>query len=362
MNVLVSAYLDHNVGDDLFVEILAKRYPQVEFWLWTDPAEKLNPALEELPNLKRVRIRHILLNVFRISAWVIIGGSIFQEAPGLMKYHLARLRWQLLFRAFGVKTFFLGANIGPVVTGFGRAVFKACIALSGGIVVRDRYSYDLLAEWGLSKKSGYGADIVLSYPMAAEPAIIADGGGRKTEILGISIMNYMSGRLQADYIEKMAKIANEYLHASPDGRVLLFGFDGGRENDGVCIKKVLGFIEEPFEGRVEVVQYGNHIPMAEFLKRFSMCSSIIGCRFHSIVLSILFKIPCIPVRYSKKTDNLLSDIGYQGVSYEYQHMREANASEVVSIILERKAACIDAAEYAKSANNHFKYLDTLLAP
>ena len=90
------AYDRQNLGDDLFVHAITGRYPNTQFYMWSD--RKNQETFSCLPNLtvidKDSRFVHLLHKlrpslVARYRAWlekrcnavVYIGGSIFMEYP-----------------------------------------------------------------------------------------------------------------------------------------------------------------------------------------------------------------------------------------------------------------------------------------
>ena len=60
--VFLYAYDRQNLGDDLFVHTIVRRYPHVQFYMWSD--RKNREVFAHLPNLKVVdkdsRLAHLL--------------------------------------------------------------------------------------------------------------------------------------------------------------------------------------------------------------------------------------------------------------------------------------------------------------
>lgn len=121
--VFLYAYDKQNLGDDLFVYTITKRYPDVRFYMWSDKVNQI--IFQSLHNLKVVdrdsafvrllkRIRPSF--VARYRAWlenrcravVYIGGSIFMEYEN----------WEQILNWWDYETqnrpfYIIGANFGP---------------------------------------------------------------------------------------------------------------------------------------------------------------------------------------------------------------------------------------------------------
>ena len=94
--IFLYAYDHVNLGDDLFIETIVNRYPDTEFYFWTDNENK--KVFQEQMNLKIIdqdsgkikllnKIRPSLVARYKVGiqkkcdAQVYIGGSIFMEYP-----------------------------------------------------------------------------------------------------------------------------------------------------------------------------------------------------------------------------------------------------------------------------------------
>ena len=72
-----------------------------------------------------------------------------------------------------------------------------------------------------------------------------------------------------------------------------------------AINKIVSKLDEE-QSKIKIVNYSNNIN--DFLKQWKKNKYVIGTRFHSIILSLAYKQAFIPISYSKKTNNYLSDI------------------------------------------------------
>ena len=123
--IYIKAYLNHNLGDDLFIDVLVKRYPETQFYLYAPPGYRI--TFSHLKNLKvyettmfGVRLfnkiflkmgfgqdsfDHFLRNA--CNAIVQIGGSIFRISD---KMYLQNIKKMLPLIKKGKKVFIIGSN------------------------------------------------------------------------------------------------------------------------------------------------------------------------------------------------------------------------------------------------------------
>ncbi len=79
--VLLFAYSKANLGDDLFVYILANKFPDVHFFIHIND-EKYKRAFENVRNLKFLEEAREVdnININDYDAFIYVGGSIFIES------------------------------------------------------------------------------------------------------------------------------------------------------------------------------------------------------------------------------------------------------------------------------------------
>jgi colanic acid/amylovoran biosynthesis protein len=321
-------YNDSNLGDDLFLEMLVRRYPKTNFFIYVgDGKPPLNKTFRQYRNLHfadtSLSNKTINSEMSKYSGLILIGGSVFQD----LNYSLYRtnLGRYLIFRKLiksGKKVFVLGSNLGPFNTLFGKLIVRLTLRQITHICVRESHSFELLEKWGISNRD-YAPDMVFGYNF--EPK---EGLCRNPNMLGISIINTkLHSNARQDYIHKMAELVNAYLATSEDKSVRLFGFDGGRENDEEVIDEVLQYVNA--KGRVRKIIYNEKILIMPYLDLFWECSFVLASRFHSMILAARFGIPFFSIIYSKKMSNVLSDLGYFDNSVLYGRVHELDVPKLV---------------------------------
>jgi len=358
MKILLTAYLDHNLGDDLFVDYFCKKYADHEVLLICDQEGALNAQLEGNRNLRKIGLKAAVKIMPRVDAFVMIGGSIFQDIPEFHRYDVRRNILVTWARFLGARVYILGCNIGPIFSKRAIRTFKYCFFLANKISVRDTASIALLRAWKCRSNYVLAPDLIFSYPYVPRRATT-----KKTPVLGISVINIkpLSDQTGA-YLRKLAQIVDRYLVERADGIVRLFGFNGGAGNDGTAIERLVALTDGRNRGRIELHQYGSNSNLESFLDCFAECDFHICTRFHSLVLSLMYRIPYLPIAYSDKTTNLLHDIGYSARSVDYAKMADLDAAEVTAEILARVGERLpDTDDLAKRSLVHFAALDEYIA-
>lgn len=358
MRILLSAYLDSNVGDDLFVDQLADRYRDHEVHLICENPASLNVALRRHSNIHAVALKQAVLKLYSFDVLVIVGGSIFQDIPAYYKYDFRRNALVTLARILGKAVFIIGCNIGPIHSKVGERFTRYCFALANAVSVRDSASFALLKFWRCRTPYTLGSDLVFSYPF--EPP-------RKTSLqpqrLGISVVNVNRPEAEtAWYVDKLAELARAHLHKGVEREVTFFGFNGGGngQNDSVPIAAIVQQLE-PYSRQVKVQQYGPNVALSEFVESFASCDYMVCSRFHSVVLALGCGIPFYPIVYSDKTLNLLHDIGYAGEAGHYFTMKDVDVQVVLTELTRPERPPSLSGDYIESSHNHFVALDDFIA-
>ena len=356
LNFFVYFYNDSNIGDDLFLDLLVRRYPHFNFHIHDDKrSPTLNQSFHSYKNLFFAEVnlsnKTLKSEIYKYDGVIVIGGSVFQDSSYM--YYRGHIGRYLVFKQLiktGKKVFVLGANLGPFNTAFGKVIFKATLKHVTNICVRDSYSFGLLQEWGISKKC-VAPDIIFGYDF--QHMLKPDN---KKNALGISILNTkLNPDIKPIYIRKMAELSNLYLSHSKDSTVRLFGFDGGRENDGEVIDEVMKLIK--FSDRVVKMVYNKNTNIVSFLRLLIECRYIIACRFHSMVLAAKYGIPFYPIVYSEKTSNVLDDVGYDLGRIKYSKINDLNVVKLFEDIVNINYSFSLSTSICDDSKKHFASLD-----
>ena len=357
--VLLHGYFNKNLGDDLFFDILFKRYKNVVFYIYGLKKNILwfkryqNVKLIFQPNSKIFKLLFSLMNkdynlfMYRrefnkskyknISAIVTIGGSIFMENPGKRQPFSKMKEDFLLFP--NVKQFLLGCNFGPFKTEKFFNEKKDLISKFEDVYFRDIYSYQLFE--GLPNIR-YGLDIVLKYFNKKSTPI--------DNSIGFALTPYRTNDVskKRHYERKCAEVIFEAVKKKYI--VTLFSFCEP-EGDLLLIQNILNQIHDKSVRKlIKVVSYNGNLE--EFLNIFLSQEYILAGRYHAFVLCLKNKINVVPIIYNIKQKNLISDINYVG--------KTINISDLSNI--DNEFLFMNTSEYTiENCSEPFEKLDLFLS-
>lgn len=296
MKVMLFAYLDNNIGDDLMLKLISERFPDFKFYFYTSNTVVKN-TLNQFENFISRDPIDRNEDLIYVDAILSIGGSIFNDL-NTIRGKLARIRKILFLKKAknkGKKIITLGCNLGPYNDQLGVFLTLFELKMNSLVTVRDRASFDLidsnrkLNNLHLADDIVYNLDFYLAKELKSGLGISAF---RSTHIGENNYQNYQA----------LAKIADEYIKKN-NKIVKIFAFDSETENDLAAAHHILELIEN--KNMVKIVSYIGNVD--NFLSEFSSCECQIAIRFHSAILSDIFKIPFYPIAYSNKMKEFIGD-------------------------------------------------------
>lgn len=314
---LVVGYINNNLGDDLFFELLFKRYKNVDFYFYP-PSVQLDNYKEKYKKYKNVifyeeeeyykKIREDIvdkntpINLFpmilerakKVDFYVNIGGSIFIQNNNwknddrfIIKEHLGNK-----------PSFIIGCNFGPGDQEYIN-YYKEWFKTFDDICFRDEKSYAIFKDLDNVRLAD---DIVL---ITAKHRLLKDIKYKKNIAISLidpDIHNNLS-KYKDKYYDYLTKTIKHYINKKYN--IKLFSFC---ENDGDlnAINELLNRMDEKEKKHIKVINYTTSI--CEFLKEWRSNKYVICSRFHSVILAMANYQAFIPLSYSKKTNNFLEKI------------------------------------------------------
>ena len=374
----LNAYLAENLGDDLFLHVIANRYKCTKFYVLASSSYKgdlpsnicydlskfdeqlieienkilffLNshnlPARRLLPKGIRVlyRKRNYLSRKYGCNIFVI--GSGFMERGKLIKNEL---RTDSAY--FSRNVHLLGCNFGPYQSETFRAEYEKIFSKTAEVCFRDTYSYGLFEKLNNVR---YESDIVFSFNEEV-PNYFEDD----RKYIVISVVNLeKDGDVQNNslsYYKLLADIAEWYLHQNIE--VVFVGFCR-QQGDDRTIGIISAMIPSNRIKLMHVVNYPDR-DIHTILGLFKNADAVFASRYHAGIIGMLFKRKTYFLAYSDKTINVLHDID--------PHIKFIDVNAKVTITAEKFIADygysisdIKLKELIESANRQFMILDEVL--
>lgn len=356
-SVYVFFYNEVNLGDDLFVTNLVRRYPDVKFIIIAD--KRYRTIFHNYTNVKvydkfgicqkikqKVRLydqwEKYIINACDYAVY--IGGSVFME----YEQWTDQYKWyQSLFD--NNRLFFLGCNWGPCKT---KEFHQNMIGVLSGmkdVCFRDIASYNAFKNL---ENVRYAPDILFGTMFKNEEifkkqvfvSVIdcctkEEGGSRLSDF-------------EASYVELMKELIEECVNQQYSILVAAFC---EKENDHVAAKKIVGMLENETQKHVRILSYcGTNQEV--ILNEIRDSNFVIATRFHAAILGMTAGKPVLPVVYSDKTINVLNDIGFQGVQLDIRKKLSINFSNIIYDLPAQKSPYY--IEKCKcECEEHFKILD-----
>jgi len=354
MKIYLRGFFSENLGDDLFIHILAERYPNVNFVLISNSeyavsySDEKNVEVIKQNMFDRViqKIRKNVLNISDIydqiendcDASVLIGGSLFQEISG---DDGAIKRLETFPGKYSKKTYVLGANFGPFHSQDYLDATMDYLKSANDVCFRDRYSFNFFKELSNVR---YARDIVFNIDTIIPKKECED------KYVVISVIDFRTRRdlsvFADDYVKFIRKEIGFYHALGYSVHIVSFC---KAEGDESAISEIL----EGCRGKNEIIEY-NGLNWKEIVSDISGADLIIATRFHSMILGFVYQIPTIPVIYNKKCLNILDDLGLSDRGVKTDSLRDISPEQLDPIIIKE----ID--DIKRESENQFLKLDDFL--
>ena len=317
--VLVFGYLRNNLGDDLFITELLKRYPKCIFYInviaeqYGRPFEKYNNSI--IKKVEDEKFHQIEVN--RYDGFIYIGGSIFME--GGKVYNLDESCYEFIKKCQELEKpfFYISCNYGPYKSReyfeLSQKTFKTCTDLC----FRDKYSYELFKE---IPNVRYAPDVVFSYKAKQ---IEKQKNTIGMALIDLKIRENIKHKEQ-EHIELINNNINKYIEQGK--RIYLFSFCEA-EGDEIIAQKLYSIRKKDFEEKkINIVKYKDNVD--EFIAQYTKMEYMICERFHSLILSYVLKQKFFVISYSQKIENVIKELD---LCENYIKFEEITGEENISI-------------------------------
>lgn len=357
--VLICAYANFNLGDDLFIKILCNRYPKILFILFAPQEYKI--SFKDINNLKIIptdSIIHRGINyIFRCltiddickkvvakfcDAVVSIGGSIFMQPVDWVKKreHIKQLEFK------NKPKFILGANFGPFSDPEYVTFYKQIFSEATDVCFRDKYSFSLFNDVSTVRMA---ADIIFQvHTKKCENSI------KKNILISVIKPSFRKQLVNLDclYYEKIRDMAIFFIEKGY--RVTFISFCEN-EGDNEAIEVISKTISDDYKNNIS--KYSYKFNMEETLSLIAASEFVIATRFHSMILGWVYNKPVFPIAYSDKMTNVIKDLDFKGFYTNINKIEYLDPKEVFAAMTTNR---IDISRQVKNAAKHFDKLDIFL--
>ena len=297
--IFILAYARRNLGDDLFIEMLLKRYPQVSFYINAENPEHAT-LFKKFPNITVINEKERNLtkqNADEYDGYIYVGGSIFMEGGVVYNITDEFLDFLKECKQKNIPFCYVSSNFGPAYTqayiDLAKKVYENCT----DICFRDKYSYNMFSEIPTVR---YAPDLAFTYELEKNVE-------KKKNTVGISIID-LSIRKQLinqeeNYYNMLIRNIGDYIKNKKE--VYLFSFCK-HEGDENSIQKLIQKMPKEYINSIHCVNYEGDLD--KFFEVYASMEYMICARFHAMILSSVFEQKCRIISYSDKIDNVIKDL------------------------------------------------------
>lgn len=352
LKINLYGYVNNNLGDDLFFEYVANRYPNHMFNLFALP--KYADSFSKLENIKLVspslskrifnKLYRIILrrnlNIYssNVNVSMLVGGSLFMES----------INWEIGYQDFknkfleSNKNFLLGANFGPFTSQEYYDLYQEEFTKFEDICFREEYSKNLFNNL----KNVRVAPNIL-FGIKNNEFTISEEKKVFFSIIKPSFRKDLLGR-DNKYYEGIHELIKNY--KLKGYKISLVSFCQG-EGDEEAIDIIYSLLNDKKDVQKKYYKGFNR---EEILNEIACSEIIVATRFHAMILGWVFNKKVLPIIYSNKTLNVINDVKFKG---KYIDIRKDE-----NYILNYNDICKleDVKSLAIKSERHFEMLDEVL--
>lgn len=382
-DVKLRAYAAANLGDDLFLELICQRYPNVKFHLcgsrmfaahysyipnlcyhsFDTPTVRLSVAvyrsIARLINrlfgktLLRQCTTDMALELFyarRADANVFITGSGFMNSKEERDSLPEKMEEEQCY--YRLHPYLIGCNFGPFAHEEYLQMYQTLFQNTADLCFRDVYSLNLFP---MVETARMAADIVFSYPaelVESVPPMIAE------PYLLISTANLAKDKDEAgnhmdEYVSMLRRLVKD--RNSRKLHTVFLGFSTHQKDDETILIILDGVGDSQWN---HVFNYPQ-LTSTQALRLIRDAEAVVATRYHAMVLALLFGKAVCTVCYNEKVRHVLEDIDPGAVYVSLEEMSEMTPTQLESERLFRISE-ETRQKLISSSHTQFRELDKIL--
>jgi colanic acid/amylovoran biosynthesis protein len=312
---VVQFYNRVNLGDDLLVHILASRYrndisitangstaltglPNVSTITTRRGSARLNRLADKVLNRPRVNHRELATAAQSHDALVHIGGSIFIERNDTQDYWEREAEY---YASLPVPYFIIDANFGPYVRPEFPDLVRRILAGAADVCLRDEESFSRFSDLGNVRLAPDAGFTIQPHPSSMQTDVV------------FSVMDLTATHGESIARSYEAACADAVRDLVRGGRSVLLMSFCEFQRDQIAAERILALADLTGGSTDRAAIYRYTGDLDEALGILSTTGLIVGTRFHATVIGVALGIPTLPIVYSRKTSNMLDEIGFPGV-------------------------------------------------
>lgn len=360
--IFVDIYMAFNLGDDLFLDILARKYPNCEFTLnyvgnnydeFISHYENLNRRKYTIFNKigQRLNVIEYINNYERVAkehdALIFIGGSIFREEDYHQSLYKDRMKLVKDFKDRNKAVFILGANFGPFMSEQFYIDYLEFFKQCDDVCFRDLYSYNLFKNLSQVR---YAPDIVFQMNIERYKTSIIKNR------VGFSIIDVRHKKGLSEYYDSYIESTVKSIELLTDKgyECYLMSFCE-EEGDLEIINTIKSSLTTRTSEKIKIYDYKGNID--EAIRLIATFEMLVAARFHANIIALLLGIGLLPVVYSKKTSEMLGDIKMDKILINMNELHLQYDESTIKSSFNNKT---DLASISNDAENQFKKLNEFL--
>ncbi|HIJ59049.1 MAG TPA: glycosyltransferase, partial [Nitrospirae bacterium] len=350
--VLGGYYGFGNLGDELILKnivLILKNLGFEHFYAISDDLDYSFSKHKAINFIKWNDYKTLNETVKNIDIAILGGGGLFQDYDRLDIYGLFENRLgvhifsiiPILARIHKKPVAYLFNGVGPLFSEDSRKFTSYAYSISNFISVRDNKSRDILEGLGFN-------DIVVSIDPVFYSYENIIKKGKDKPIVGLSLRQWLDKRLQSQTVDAVAKFIKEFADKF-DFTFVSFQDHDNYNSDTMIYKELLSRVDN-----IDLIQSKDY-RLDEIEEIFGNFSFFIGMRFHSIILSLKYKIPFIAISYWNKVEGLLSELGLLSYCIDIQDTSGNTLTEKFLNIYNKKQQVLENIESSLSQINQRMY-------